>query len=176
MFKQLALVAAAVVGLGSMTGCVVANPNTVSAYDAQRMSTVIDATVLSVRPVTLQGRDTGVGTVSGAVIGGIAGSNVGGPRTGGIVGIAGAVVGGLIGNAVERDATQQQGVEILMQLKNGDRRQVVQGVGTDTFAAGDPVIMVTTGGRTRVLPAPPVTTGSTQPTAYPAAYPAPAPQ
>ncbi len=153
-----------------------ANPNTVSAYDAQRMSTVIDATVLSVRPVTLQGRDTGVGTVSGAVIGGIAGSNVGGPRTGGIVGIAGAVVGGLIGNAVERDATQQQGVEILLQLKNGDRRQVVQGIGTDTFAAGDPVILVTTGGRTRVMRAPPVTTGSTAPNAYPTAYPAPAQQ
>ena len=175
MFKQFALVAA-IAGAVSLTGCVVANPNTVSAYDAQRMSTVVDATVLSVRPVTLQGRDTGVGTVSGAVIGGIAGSNVGGPRTGGIVGIAGAVVGGLIGNAVERDATQQQGVEILVQLKNGDRRSVVQGVQGDTFAAGDPVIMVTTGGRTRVMRAPPVTTGSTAPTAYPAAYPVPAPQ
>lgn len=176
MFKQLAIVVAAVAALGSMTGCVVANPNTVSAYDAQRMSTVIDATVLSVRPVTLQGRDTGVGTISGAVIGGIAGSNVGGPRTGGIVGIAGAVVGGLIGNAVERDATQQQGVEILMQLKNGDRRQVVQGIGQDSFAPGDPVILVTTGGRTRVMRAPPVTTGNAAPVAYPAAYPAPAPQ
>jgi len=154
----------------------VANPNTVNAYDAQRMSTVVDATVLSVRPVTLQGRDTGVGTVSGAVIGGIAGSNVGGPRTGGIVGIAGAVVGGLIGNAVERDATQQQGLEILLQLKNGDRRQVVQGVGTDAFAAGDPVILVTTGGRTRVMRAPPVTTGSNAPEAYPTAYPVPAQQ
>ena len=175
MFKQLALIAA-VAGAASLTGCVVANPNTVSAYDAQRMSTVVDATVLSVRPVTLQGRDTGVGTVSGAVIGGIAGSNVGGPRTGGIVGIAGAVVGGLIGNAVERDATQQQGVEILLQLRNGDRRQVVQGVGTDTFTAGDPVILVTTGGRTRVMRAPPVTTGSNAPTAYPATYPAPAQQ
>ena len=175
MLKQLTLIAA-IAGAVSLTGCVVANPNTVSAYDAQRMSTVIDATVLSVRPVTLQGRDTGVGTVSGAVIGGIAGSNVGGPRTGGIVGIAGAVVGGLIGNAVERDATQQQALEILLQLKNGDRRQVVQGIGTDTFAAGDPVILVTTGGRTRVMRAPPVTTGSTAPNAYPAAYPAPAQQ
>ena len=175
MFKQLALIAS-ITGAAALTGCVVANPNTVSAYDAQRLSTVVDATVLSVRPVTLQGRDTGVGTVSGAVIGGIAGSNVGGPRTGGIVGIAGAVVGGLIGNAVERDATQQQGLEILLQLKNGDRRQVVQGIGTDAFAAGDPVILVTTGGRTRVMRAPPVTTGSTAPNAYPAAYPAPAQQ
>ena len=173
MFKQLVLIAA-VAGVGSLAGCVVANPNTVSAYDAQRMSTVIDATVLSVRPVTLQGRDTGVGTVSGAVIGGIAGSNVGGPRGSGIVGIAGAVVGGLIGNAVERDATTRQADEILLQLKNGDRRSVVQPQGGDVFAAGDPVILVTTGGRTRVMRAPPVTTGSAQP-AYPAAYPAPVP-
>lgn len=175
MFKQLALIAS-VAGAVSLTGCVVANPNTVSAYDAQRMSTVIDATVLSVRPVTLQGRDTGVGTVSGAVIGGIAGSNVGGPRTGGIVGIAGAVVGGLIGNAVEHDATQQQAQEILLQLKNGDRRQVVQGIGADSFNAGDPVILVTTGGRTRVMRAPPITTGSTATGAYPTAYPVPAQQ
>ena len=175
MFKQFALVAA-VAGAVSLTGCVVAPPNSVSAYDAQRMSTVVDATVLSVTPVTIQGRDTGVGTVSGAVIGGIAGSNVGGPRTGGIVGIAGAVVGGLIGNAVERDATQRQGLEILVQLKNGDRRSVVQAAGPEVFAAGEPVIMVTTGGRTRVMPAPPVTTGSTAPTAYPAAYPVPAQQ
>ena len=185
MFNKLVLIAA-IAGVGSLAGCVVANPNTVSAYDAQRMSTVLDATVLSTRPVTLQGRDTGVGTVSGAVIGGIAGSNVGGPRTGGIVGIAGAVVGGLIGNAVERDATQRQAVEILLQLKNGDRRAelqlkngdrraVVQGVGGDVFAVGDPVILVTTGGRTRVMHAPPVTTGSAQPV-YPATYPAPAPQ
>ena len=158
MFKQLVLIAA-IAGVGSLAGCVVANPNAVSAYDAQRMSTVIDATVLSVRPVTLQGRDSGVGTVSGAVIGGI----------------AGAVVGGLIGNAVERDATQQQAVEILLQLKNGDRRAVVQGIGPDSFVPGDPVILITTGGRTRVMRAPPVTTGSAQP-AYPATYPAPAPQ
>ncbi|MEO5686245.1 MAG: hypothetical protein ABIR54_02710 [Burkholderiaceae bacterium] len=175
MFKQIVLIAA-VASIGSLAGCVVANPNTVSAYDAQRMSTVQDATVLSVRPVTLQGRDTGIGTVSGAVVGGIAGSNVGGPRTGGIVGIAGMIVGGLIGNAVERDATQQQAFEILMQLRNGDRRAVVQGVSGDQFVAGDPVILVTTGGRTRVMHAPPVTTGSTAPNAYPAAYPVPAQQ
>jgi outer membrane lipoprotein SlyB len=175
MFKQLVMVAS-IAALGTLAACQTANPDVVSRYDAQRMSSVQDATVLSIRPVTLQGRDTGVGTVSGAVIGGIAGSNVGGPRTGGIVGIAGAIVGGLVGNAVERDATQRQAVEILVQLKNGERRSVVQGVGSDAFAVGDPVIMVTTGARTRVMRAPPVTTGSAAPAAYPTAYPAPAQQ
>jgi len=175
MLKPFVLTAA-LASLGSLTACVTAPPNSVSAYDAQRMSTVVDATVLSVTPVTVQGRETGVGTVGGAVIGGIAGSNVGGPRTSGIVGIAGAIVGGLVGNAVERDATQRQGVQILLQLKNGDRRAVIQGVGPDAFAPGDPVILVTTGGRTRVMRAPPVTTGNAESAPYPAAYPAPAPQ
>ena len=175
MFRQVVLVAS-IAALGTLGACQTANPDAVSRYDAQRMSSVQDATVLSIRPVTLQGRDTGVGTVGGAVIGGIAGSNVGGPRTSGIVGIVGAIAGGLIGNAVERDATQEQAVEILVQLKNGDRRAVIQGVGRETFAAGDPVIMITTGSRTRVMRAPPVTTGNATPNAYPAAYPAPAQQ
>ena len=175
MFRQLVLVAS-IAALGTLGACQTANPDAVSRYDAQRMSSVQDATVLSIRPVTLQGTNSGVGTVGGAVIGGIAGSNVGGPRTGGIVGIVGAIAGGLIGNAVERDATQQQAVEILVQLKNGDRRAVIQGVGSETFAAGDPVIMITTGGRTRVMRAPPVTTGTAAPSTYPAAYPVPAQQ
>ena len=172
MFKQLVTVAA-VVALGSLAACQTANPDVVSRYDAQRMSSVQDATVLSLRPVTLAGSQSGVGTVGGAVIGGIAGSNVGGPRTGGIVGIVGAIAGGLIGNAVERDATQQQAVEILVQLKNGERRAVIQGLGSETFAPVDPVIMITTGGRVRVMRAPPVTTGAAAPAVY---APAPAPQ
>ena len=172
MFKQFVMVAS----LATLAACQTANPDAVSRYDAQRMSSVQDATVLSVRPVTLQGTQSGIGTVSGAVIGGIAGSNVGGPRTGGIVGLVGAIAGGLIGNAVERDATQQQAVEILVQLKNGDRRAVIQGIGSEAFAAGDPVIMITTGGRVRVMRAPPVTTGDANPNAYPAAYPVAAPQ
>jgi outer membrane lipoprotein SlyB len=176
MFKKLVLVAS-IAALGSLAACQTANPNVVSRYDAQRMSSVQDATVLSTRAVTLDGSNSGVGTVGGAVIGGIAGSNVGGPRTGGIVGIVGAIAGGLIGNAIEKDATQQQAVEILLQLKNGDRRSIIQGVQGDVFAAGDPVIMVTTGGKTRVMHAPPVTTGSTAPNGYPPApYPVPAQQ
>ena len=159
MLKKLIMVAA----LGALAACQTANPDVINRYDAQRMSSVQDATVLSVRPVTLQGQDTGVGTVGGAVIGGIAGSNVGGPRTGGIVGIVGAIAGGLIGNAVERDATKENALEILVQLRNGDRRAVIQGVGSEAFAAGEPVILITTGGRTRVMRAPPVTTGSAAP-------------
>jgi outer membrane lipoprotein SlyB len=159
MLKQLVMVASLV----PLAACVTANPDVVSRYDTQRMSSVQDATVLSVRPVVIDGSQSGLGAVGGAVVGGVAGSNVGGPRGSTIVGLVGAVAGGLIGNAVERNATRENAVEIMLQMKNGDRRLITQGLGQEAFAAGEPVIVVTTGGRARVMKAPPVTTGSAAP-------------
>jgi len=161
MLKQLIIVAS----LASLGACVTANPDVVSRADTQRASTVVDATVLSTRPVVIDGSQSGLGGAAGAVIGGVAGSNVGGPRGGAIVGIVGAIAGGVIGNAAERNATKENGVEILLQLKNGERRFVTQGIGAEQFAAGEPVILVTTGGRAKVMKAPAVTNG-TYPTSY----------
>ncbi len=111
------------------------------------MSQVYDATVLSVRPVTIDGSQSGIGAGAGAIAGGVAGSNVGG-GSGTIVGsVIGAVIGGVVGNAVERGATTQNGVEIIVQLRNGQRRAIVQGATPDVFAPGDPVILVVTGGQ-----------------------------
>jgi outer membrane lipoprotein SlyB len=129
--------------------------------------------VLSVRPVTIDGSQSGVGTFTGAAIGGIAGSNIGGPRTGAIGGLVGLVAGGLIGNAVERNATKENGVEILLQLKNGERRSVVQANGKEGFAIGEPVVLVTTGNRATVTRAPDVNTSNAAPAAYPAYAPPP---
>jgi outer membrane lipoprotein SlyB len=44
----------------------------------------------------------------------------------------------------------EDALEIIVQLRNGDRRSVVQAKGNETFNSGDPVILVTTGGKTRV--------------------------
>ena len=155
MFKQLIL-AASVATLGALSACQTANPDIVSRNDAQRMSSVQDGTILSIRPVTIDGSQTGGGAAAGAIAGGVAGSNVGGSRTSTIVGLAGAIAGGVIGNAAERAATKEDGFEILVQLKNGERRSIVQGKGNEVLAAGDPVIMVTTGGKVRVMKAPPI--------------------
>ena len=118
------------------------------------MSTVYDGTVLSVRPVTVEGQQSGVGVGAGAVAGGVAGSAIG--RGGGsVVGaVLGAVAGGVIGNAVERGATRENAVQIVVQLRNGERRAIVQAIGNDAFVPGDPVELVTTAGRTRVSRAP----------------------
>jgi outer membrane lipoprotein SlyB len=149
------IIAAAVVA--TLAACSTTSPDVVQRGDAQRMSTVQDATVLSIRPVTVDGSQSGIGGVTGAVAGGVAGSSVGGHREGAVVGVLGAVAGAVIGNAVERSATKEDAVEILVQLRNGERRAIVQAKGTEVLNPGDPVILVSTGGKTRVTRAPAVT-------------------
>jgi outer membrane lipoprotein SlyB len=94
----------------------------------------------------------------------VAGSGVGGRREAMVVGVIGAVVGGVIGNAVERSTTREEAVEILVQLKNGDRRSVVQAKAAETFSPGDPVLLVSTGGRVRVTRAPVIAPPAAEPT------------
>jgi outer membrane lipoprotein SlyB len=114
-------------------------------YHAQRVSHVYDATVLAVRPITIDGSQSGVGAGAGAIVGGIAGSAIGGGNGAAIATVLGAVVGGVAGNAIERDSTKQNGVEIIVQMRDGQRRAVVQGVTSDAWAPGDPVIVIVTG-------------------------------
>lgn len=133
-----------------LTACATSSPDVISRNDAQRMSSVVDATVLTVRPVVVDGSQSGGGAVAGGVVGGIAGSSVGGRRESAAVGVLGAVAGAVIGNAIERASTREESLEILVQLKNGERRAIVQAKGSESFKPGDAVILVTTGGKVRV--------------------------
>lgn len=147
--------------LAAMLGaCATSSPDVISRHDAQRMSSIVDATVLTVRPVVVDGSQSGGGAVAGGVVGGIAGSSVGGRREGAIVGVLGAVAGAMIGNAIERNTTREESLEIMVQLKNGERRAVVQAKGAETFAPGDAVIIVTTGSKVRIARNPANTSGS----------------
>lgn len=140
--------------VGSLAACATSSPDVIQRGEAQRLSQVQDGTVLSIRPVTVDGSQSGVGTVAGGVIGGVAGSSVGGRRESVAVGVLGAVIGGVVGNAAERAGTRENAVEILIQLRNGERRAIVQAVGSETLQPGDAVVLVTTGGKTRVTRAP----------------------
>ena len=138
----------------ALAACSTTSPDVIQRGDAQRLSQVQDATVLSVRPVTVEGSQSGGGAAAGGVVGGVAGSSVGGHREGIAVGILGAVAGAVVGNAIERTGTREDAVEITLQMKNGERRAIVQAKGNETLVAGDPVVLVTTGGKTRVTKAP----------------------
>ena len=120
------------------------------------MSTVVDAVVLSTRPVVVEGSQSGIGAAAGGVVGGVAGSSVGGSREAVAVGVIGAVAGAVVGNAIERSSTREEAVEVLVQLRSGERRAVVQAKGGEELRPGDPVIIVTTSGKARVTRAPTV--------------------
>jgi len=156
----LSLVAAAVV----LAACTTSSPDVIGRNDTQRMSTVLDAVVLSTRPVVVEGTQSGIGGAAGSVVGAVAGGSVGGRREAVAVGVIGAVVGGVVGNTVERFGTREEAVEILVQLKNGERRAIVQAKGEQALEPGDTVVLVTTGGRVRVTKAPvPVMPGASAP-------------
>jgi outer membrane lipoprotein SlyB len=146
---SLALVVAATLG-----ACASSSPDVIQRGDTQRLSEVVDAKVLSIRTVTVDGNQSGIGAAAGGVVGGIAGAGVGGSREGAIVGVLGAVAGAVAGNAIERMGTREEAVEILVQLKNGNRRAIVQAKGAEVLVPGDAVILVTTGGKVRVTRAP----------------------
>ena len=149
--------------IASLTACTTTSPDVVSRNDAQRMATVIDGVVLSLRPVTVDGSQSGVGATAGGVVGGIAGASVGGRRESMVIGVLGAVVGGVVGNAVERSGTREEAVEVLVQLKNGERRAIIQAEAGEILSVGDAVIIVTTGSRVRVTRAPAVTPNQSTP-------------
>lgn len=138
----------------ALAACSTTSPDVVKREDAQRLSTVQDATVVSIRPVTVEGSQSGIGGAAGAVAGGVAGSTVGGKNEALVVGVLGAVAGAVIGNQVERHATRESAYEIIVQLRNGERRAIVQAQGNEAFRPGDAVILVSSNGTTRVSRAP----------------------
>ena len=98
--------------------------------------------VESVRQVMIEGTKSGVGTLGGAALGGVAGSTIGQGR-GQVAGaIGGAVVGGLVGSAIEENATRQPGLEITVRLDNGRMLAVTQAA-DQPFYRGDRVRVLT---------------------------------
>ena len=141
----------------SLAACATSSPDVISRSDAQRMAQVQDGVVLTVRPVVVDGSQSGMGATVGGVVGAVGGYGGSGvKREAQILGVLASVAGAAAGNAIERLSTREDALEILVQLKSGDRRAVVQATGGETFNPGDPVIIVTTGGKVRITKAPAV--------------------
>jgi len=141
--------------LAALCGCATSSPDVIRRQDTQTMSQVQDAVVITVRTVTVDGNQTGMGAAVGGVVGalaGSAGSSV--QREQNALGLLAGVAGAVAGNAIERMGTREEALEIIVQLRNGERRAIVQAKGSEMLAAGDPVIIVTTGNKVRVSKAP----------------------
>jgi outer membrane lipoprotein SlyB len=118
-------------------------------YQVMGEQTVRFGVVDSLRPVRINPGETGVGTAGGAVLGGIAGSHVGG-GSGQVAGaVGGAILGGILGSNIERSANERQGIEVTVLLDNGKYISVVQEA-DELFRPGDRVRVLSGRGTTRV--------------------------
>ncbi len=137
--------------LGGLAACAPTNTNTTySAGEIGRAATMSTGVIMSMRPVTVQAQNTGIGAVSGAVVGGTAGSFIGRNNVAANVmgAVGGAVVGGLVGNAVEGGLGTGSAIEFIIRQDNGQAISVVQ-TNEEAFRPGDRVV-ITFGARTRI--------------------------
>ncbi len=135
--------------------CASSSPDVIQRGDAQHLSKVEDGVVLTVRPVVVDGSQSGIGATIGGVTGAVAGATRGGNNAeSNVIGLLVGVAGAAAGNAIERFATREDAVEVLVQLKGGERRAVVQAKGEQALVPGDAVILITTGGKVRIAKAP----------------------
>ena len=130
-------------------GCASFAPQDYGYSEARTVESVVYGTIESVRPVRLNEDHGGVGTAAGAVIGGLAGNELGHGAGRAVTTILGAIGGGLAGNAIERNATAQRGTEIVVRLDSGASIAVVQGA-SEQFETGQRVRVLTGRGGSRV--------------------------
>lgn len=139
----------------TLGACASSSPDVIQRGDVQRLSQVQDGVVLSTRAVVVDGSQSGVGAAVGGVTGAVVGVTRGGSNAeSNAIGLLVGVVGAVAGNAIERMGTREDATELLIQLKGGERRAVVQAKGSELLVPGDRVILITTGGKVRVAKAP----------------------
>lgn len=144
------IVAALLAPLLAVGACAPRNTNTTyGAADIGRSAQVSYGVIVSMRPVTIQGGSTGVGTLGGAAAGATAGSFIGGDPRAHILGaIGGAIIGGLAGTAIEGSASSGQAVEFIIREDSGQTISVVQ-TNEEGFQPNERVVL-TRGARTRI--------------------------
>ncbi|MHC4930249.1 MAG: outer membrane lipoprotein [Planctomycetota bacterium] len=117
------LLCVAIVGCGGPSSH---SSNTISRSQAGRAQTVQDGEVLYVRSVTIEGSSSPVGAIAGGALGYVIGNNIGGGRGRDVARVGGTIGGAAAGHAVQRNVTQEQALEITVQLDNGQIISIVQ--------------------------------------------------
>jgi outer membrane lipoprotein SlyB len=128
-------------------------PDVVDRNQAQRMQTVRFGTVESVDKIVIAG-DRKRGALAGAAIGAASGSSISDSDIeSGIGAVLGGLVGSAVGSAVGDAATRKDAIELLVALDDGKTVSIIQEASDDLFEKGIRVKVITSAGKTRVLPA-----------------------
>lgn len=146
------IILALAVSVFFLQGC--ANNNSAGLYtssQAQREQIVRMGTVQSVRKVTIDSGQTGLGAATGGALGAIAaGANIGKGNGALVSGIVGGVAGLIAGHAAEGALSKKEGIEITVLLDSKELRAITQAA-DEAFTPGERVRLVTgSDGITRV--------------------------
>jgi outer membrane lipoprotein SlyB len=137
------------------TGCAVqdfGSPNVYERNQVQQVGNIYDATVLHVRPVTIQAhQSTLLPTLVSGAAGAFLGSRLGNGNGRILAGAAGGIGAALVAHHVADAGTRHNGLEIVVQIKGKDgRRLVVVQPDDQPFSPGDHVFLVTSSTGVRV--------------------------
>jgi len=157
MLKRFSTVAAAMAVAMTLTGCV--NDNSLSgdvysASEAKQVQNVTYGTLVSVRPVKIQGGDdsNALGAIGGAVLGGFLGNTIGGGAGRSLATAGGAILGGVAGQGVQGAVNTSNGVELEIRKDDGNTIMVVQKQAATRYSPGQRVAIATNGSQVTVSP------------------------
>lgn len=127
-----------------VSGCATSNLNGggYSRQETYQRATVQGGRLEAVRVINIEGSPSGMGAISGAAVGGLAGYSLGKGKGKKILTLIGLLAGARVGAAMEESASRSQGLELLVRLDSGELIAVVQ------ESTNEPLF---TGARVRVL-------------------------
>lgn len=134
-----------------MSGCATNISSDTYSVESVRVANRSETGVIqSFRPVKIEG-SSNAGALIGGAVGAVTGSFLGGNnRIHALGAIAGATIGAFLGSAAEKGITNQDGIEYVIELDNGDTITLIQPEKPD-FAIGQKV-RVLLGKQARIIP------------------------
>ena len=155
MKRYLTLAAVAAMSTITLGGCANEpyNGNNYTGAQAGQAQSVSYGTITAIRAVKIEGNGTsGFGGISGAVLGGLLGHQVGGGSGKTIATAIGAIGGAWSGNRVEASSNRTNGMEVQVKRDDGQNLVVVQQA-DNTYLVGQRVRVIGSGTNVRVAPA-----------------------
>lgn len=125
-------------------GCSSQSGSVYSTSQARVVHRVEYGTVTAVRQVQIQGEQSGLGVLGGAVMGGVLGSTMGASTGRTLAILGGSLAGAAAGAAGEQALKDKNGLELTVKMEDGSTVSIVQEA-DEYFAAGDRVRVLTAG-------------------------------
>ena len=136
-----------------LAGCASQTGHSFTSDQTRRANVVHMGTITHLNAAYIENNPTGLGALGGAVVGGVVGSTMGRSTGRLLMTLGGSIIGALAGTGVEKGLNSKDGLEITVQMDDGEVISVVQELGDEerSFVEGDRVrVLRESGGSARV--------------------------